>query len=148
MTHATPKRITLACFVYLALATVCGELIVYDIGREWYGSSLAVVAAVISATPLLVALLSFAVQATPGGRAIVPVPGTASGDMWLLLLVLCQFVPVVELKEFVPAGWWGNTSAQCFVGMGLLLLAVVSRVLQLRAGAQRGAVLPSRTVEA
>lgn len=148
MSYPTLSRVTLTTGVVAIIAALVGELIAYNVVRDVYGTALPVVASVVSAVPLVVAMIFLVVQAVPSGRLIVRIPGTNGVDAWVMLLILTQFVPLLELRKLVPPGVWGSTSGQMWLGFYALMLAAFFRVWQLNRGARVGVVLPARRASA
>lgn len=148
MSYATLKRITMTCGVAVVAAILAGKLIEYRFERELLGASLGTVASIVSAVPLCVVAVFLVVQAIPGGRSVVPMPGTKSDDTWLMLLLACLFVPLLEIREFVPAGQWGNTSEQVLAGVAVVTLTAFVRKVQIWRGAtgvSRSVIVTGRT---
>lgn len=128
------------------VAALVGELIAYNIVREVYGAALPAMASVLSAVPVAVAVTFLVLQIVPSGRLIVSVPGTNGVDAWVMLLILTQFVPLLELQKLVPPGVWGSTGGQMWFGMYVLSAAIFFRVWQLRRWARVGVVVPERAI--
>ena len=122
---------------------IAGALIAF--GPAVFGSWAGPVASIAIMSPLVVCFGFLLVSGLPGGRRIVPLPGTRAQDSALFILIITQFTPSSEIGELVPPGWPGASPEYALVILLTAVLCVAGRVIQLNMGARMGVTLADGT---
>jgi hypothetical protein len=134
---------------FIAMAgVIAGRAIRYGFGVPLFGTWAGGVASLAIMTPLVVAFGFMLLSGLPGGRRIVPVPGTRAQDLVLLILILAQLAPGSEISELVAPGWPGGSRELDLVSLFTLLTCVIARVIQLNMGPRIGVTLADTTSRA
>ena len=141
MTFITLKRIVYTLGLITIVGALAGRLVKYGFGPAVFRSWAGPVASIAIMSPMAVCFGFMLVSGLPGGRRIVPLPGTRYQDSALFILILTQFTPSSDIGELVPRGWPGASHEYALVILFTVLLCVVSRVIQLNMGPRMGVTL-------
>lgn len=146
MSYAALKQLVYIVGVVMLLTLVADKLIAFGAGPTVFGSGLSGVAGWVTIGPMFIAMFYALVQGFPGGRRIVPLPGTTGQDTWLLILIGALATPSAAAVAQAPALAAVTQEEKVPVTLVVIALAVMARVFQLRAAEKSGAVLPHATM--
>ena len=145
MTFITLKRIVYALGLITMIGVVAGRLVKYGFGPVVFGPWVGPVASIAIMSPMVVCFGFLLLSGLPGGRRIVPLPGTRAQDSALFILVVTQFTPSSDIGELVPIGWPGASREIALVILLTAVFCVVGRVIQLNMGPRMGVTLADGT---
>lgn len=139
------RRITYALGIIAILGATSGRLLQYGAGPAVFGSVTGMAASIALTSPLVIGLAFLLLSGVPGGRKIVPIPGTRAQDSMLFILALTGLTPDLQIRALVPDGWAGGSYVEIFVVLITQVVCVCVRVIHLSLGERLGVTLEYRT---
>ena len=145
MHYTTLKRLVYALGVVGLTGAVIGRALRYGFGPTLFMTMTGPIASIAIVSPMVVCFGLLLIGGFPGGRRIVPLPGTRSQDTALFVTILTALTPSSEIGDLVPPGWPGASLEYGLASLSMILVCVIVRIIQLNAGSRLGVTLADGT---